>query len=655
MKLKILLVSPAGESDVHRRILSELPFLSTEAFFAPHACAVVAGLTPAPHEVHIHDENLNGPVDRLLERGSYDVVGISLSTTALERTRAIAALVRGAGRRELLVAGGACVLHMLPRLKGLLDVVFVGEAEETWPRFLQELAEGRHQPVYRQISKPDLARVPVPRWDLIGKDIPRYTIASVQTNRGCPNDCSFCDVVYTFGRKLRRKSIDQVIEEVRLLASLEAEMIYFADDNFAADREHTKALLRRLVALNRTLATRLTFSTQAEISVAEDDELLQLMLDANVQELQIGIESVNAASLEDIQKSPNLRVNLVEAIKKIQSYGIVVLAHTMVGIDSDDHSAFAQLERFIVAANIVHQGCHLLMAPPGTKLWYQLRRAGRLIEVSDEMFGEMMMEMSTNIIPKNLTRLELMEGVTAHLERVTAPEHFLGRARAFIRGVSHRPSFKVDNEPSLWAVRKKLVGLVRYYLLQAPKAERRVFLQLLAETARANPELFPRAIFAIICHQLERQQLMAPTRRAIAARERLEPARIQRMEPAGEIAEGFRKNAREIIVAAYRHVREKTADRDTLYQSVVEAMVDYNDRFGESCAELDDYHRDAILKSCERVTSRLSADAPTDAEPLGAEPPGGFTREIVDAMDQTLRYFSSPAERDPAPSRSSDA
>lgn len=649
--MKILLVSPASEADVHRQVLSELPFLGMKGFFAPHACAVVAALTPAKHEVRIHDENVRGPVDALLASSSWDIVGISLTVTTLERTRAIAKAFRETQRSGLLVAGGSCVMHMLPRLQGLLDVVFIGEAEETWPLFLKEREEGRHRESYRQMSKPDLSNVPVPRWELLGSDLPHYTIASVQTNRGCPNDCSFCDVVYTFGRKLRRKPVEQVLAEVRLLERLGAEMVFFADDNFAVDARHTKELLRRLAELNRSFRCRLSFTTQAEISVADDDEMLQLMLDANVLELQIGIESVNAASLADIQKDPNLRVDLVEAVRKIQSYGIVVLAHTMVGIDSDDHTVFAQLQRFLKDANVVHQGCHLLMAPPGTKLWYELQRAGRLIQVSDQMFGEMMSEQSTNIIPKGMSRVELMEGLASHLEKVTDADHFLGRARRFIQGIAHRPSFKVDNEPSLWSVRKKMLRLLRYYLLEASAADRRVFLRILAETARKGPELMPRAMYAMICHQIEQAQAKPALRRAIAARERNDPSLIQPMVPTGEVAEGFRRNAKPIVATAYERVRPHVAGRDQLYRVVVEALIDYHDRFGDGCDDFDDYQRDAVQRSCDRVVARLPADGPAPHEPLGEAPPPGFTREILDAVDQTVRYVKPPAVvAAPAPS-----
>ncbi|HOI10426.1 MAG TPA: radical SAM protein, partial [Myxococcota bacterium] len=323
--MRILLINPGGSEDILTRVVREIPFLDSGAFFAPHALTAVAAVTPPEHEVRIHDENLHGPVDPLLADGRFDVVGITLTTNQLRRTLAIVDACRAAGSDARVVVGGIGAGTMQGPLHERVDTLFWGEVEDTWPRFLADMAAGRPRAVYEQVAKPDMADTPAPRWDLIGPDITRYCAVSVQTARGCPFDCAFCDVIYTYGRKVRVKPIDRVLDEVRTLQRLRAKMVMFADDNFAANRPYVKELLRRLVAMNNAFPLPLQFMTQLDITIAEDEELLELLADANFVQVQIGVESTSEASLKDMNKHQNLRGDIVQAVRRIQSYGIVVM------------------------------------------------------------------------------------------------------------------------------------------------------------------------------------------------------------------------------------------------------------------------------------------------------------------------------------------
>ncbi len=235
--MKILLISPSSEDDIISRTVKDIPCMDSGTFFAPHALEAVAALTPYGHETVLHDEHMRGPADDLIRTGGFDIIG-GIGTT-----------------------------NVMRKLKDLADVIFIGEAEETWPRFIRDYQAGRHNRTYQQISKPDMEMTPMPRWDLIGSDIPRYGAVSVQTSRGCPHDCSFCDVIYTYGRKIRSKSTGQVIREIRALMDLGAKMIMIADDNFTADRPYAKEILRELVGINNALRMPLSFMTQVDFTV----------------------------------------------------------------------------------------------------------------------------------------------------------------------------------------------------------------------------------------------------------------------------------------------------------------------------------------------------------------------------------------------------
>lgn len=640
--MRILLVSPSSAQDLTQQTLRQLPFFQKDAFFAPHACALVAALTPPDHEVQIHDEDLHGPVDSVLEVTDFDVVGLSLLGNDLVRAREIAERYRRGPRSGLLVAGGPSMLHMLPRLRPLLDVAFVGEAEATWPRFLDELAaDGRpSRSLYRQVARPEMAAVPIPRWELLGRDLQRYSLASVQTLRGCPRDCAFCDVIYTYGRAIRRKPIDQVLGEVALLESLGVELIFFADDNFAADRRHTKALLRRLVALNRSFETHLSFATQLDITIADDDELLQLLLDAGFVEVQIGVESPDQSSLRDLHKHQNLQRDLVASVRKIQSYGIVVLAHMILGMDSDDHQAFGRAERFLSQADVVHQASHPLMAPPGTRLWYELKRQGRLVEVTAEMHDRL--DLDTNVVPKQMTRLELIEGLVRYRLSVSEPDRFLERARQFLAGITERPSEPRDNSPSPRDKWRMLVGMLRHFLIEVPTPERRLFITLVSEVARQRPELIPTAIYLLACHRMERCQAEISARwaAAIESAEEALPGGRPVLSTATLITPALRSQFRELARAAYGQVRGRASSRPVVYEAVVDALVEYVERYGETFEELDEGQRSALTTCCARALAQLEAtggDERDDGLPTEGPPPG-FTREILDALDQTLRF-----------------
>ena len=641
--MRILLISPGAE-DLNLMVLKEVPYLLADAFFAPHACATVAALTPPGHDVVIHDEHLRGAVDTLLGEERFDIIGLSVDANQVGRSLEIAELFQAMGRPGQLAVGGVGASHMSPRLYELADAIFLGEAEQTWPRYLEDLGQGRTQRIYRNMVRPDLAAAPAPRWDLIRDDIPRYSSASVQTSRGCPHDCSFCDVIYTFGRRLRLKPVERVLVEVSRLQSMGVKLLYFADDNFAADRPYIKELLRRLAALNRTFETQLAFMTQVDITVAQDDELLQLMLDANLVEVQIGIESVDPVTLREMNKLQNIRPDPVAAVRKIQSYGIVVLAHMIVGMDSDGPEAFDGVEAFLREAGVVHHLCHPLMAPPGTRLWYQLKRAGRVIDPPEDVRD--LMDVTTNIVPARMSRVELMEGLAAHWERVTRPEHWLARALAYLEGITHEPSVKAPNQPSPWRMRKEMASMTRHLLFHVPAGQRKAVGTLMKAAARKDRALIPRAIFAWTFYAMEEAQarIAAGWARRLAARERATP--VATLPTDVPIPEAVRDQAGDILRAAYLRVRPRVARKERLYRTVAGAVLDYLDRFGATFQELDETQRQALHASCDRILARLPhAEEPgaaaEESELPAHRPPAGFTRELLDALDRELRVVTA--------------
>jgi len=187
----------------------------------------------------------------------------------------------------------------------LADVIFIGEAEETWPRFLSDWREGHPQRRYEQPEKTDMTCVPVPRNDLL--KMQHYLFGSVQFTRGCPFQCEFCDIIVTFGRRPRLKTSPQIIAELESLRKLKMEIVFIVDDNLIGNKKGVKPLLEEVIAWQRAKGYPLTFFTEASLDLAEDPELMQLMVDANIQTVFIGIESPNEDSLRETLKLQNIR------------------------------------------------------------------------------------------------------------------------------------------------------------------------------------------------------------------------------------------------------------------------------------------------------------------------------------------------------------
>ncbi len=639
--MKILLISPGTLDDVDSRITQGIPYLFAKTLFAPHAVAAVAALTPSENEVEIHDEYTRGPVDRIIQCNSYDIIGISVTSNQQKRSLLIAKICKEFNKKTLVVMGGIGVEHFIHKEMTNIDVVFHGEAEETWPKFLEDYKTGSWLRIYKNFSKPDMGKTPAPRWELLKQDLPFYTSALLQTTRGCPFDCSFCDVIYTFGRKQRSKTIPQVLEEIRRLHALKVKMIFIADDNFAGDKKYTKALLKEMIPLNNSFKTPIDFITQIDITIAQDEELLTLLADCNFQAVMIGIESVNEESLKDFNKHQNMRFPIRESVQKIQSYGIIILAHMIIGADSDDASVFKKTSDFIADANIVHHLCHPLAAPPGTKMWYDLKRQGRIILTEQDEINDKL-DIISNIIPKQMSRVELFEGLATYWEHVYDPRIFTQRALSFLQGITYKPKVKEAGISALWTLRKMLWGIFTFFMFKVEKPHKKAFFTILRATRKRGMYLLPKIIYLYTSYLVDHNRSLHDARvaREHAQWERENPDKIIVDNTNIPISENIRAHASALFTAAYQRVCTRVANKETLFSVVISAMVDFNDRFGATFEEYDIHQHELVNDTCDRVMNQMSFPEELRTE-LPPQPPPGFTREILDALDNAVRYRDS--------------
>lgn len=377
------------------------------------ALPALAGLVPAGHEVDILDENIE-EID-IKELDHYDIVGVTGMIVQKERMREI--LLELKDRPPLVVVGGAYASVQESFYDGLCDVIFCGEAETTWPQFLNDFASGRaYQKRYEQAERTDMTKVPKPRYDLL--KVNRYASGSLQFSRGCPFLCEFCDIIVTFGRKPRMKPPEQVIEELDDMRKAGFFSCFIVDDNFIGNKKEAKKLLRLIIPWQKKHNYPLRLSSEASVNLADDPELLDLMYQANFRSVFLGIETPREESLLETRKVQNTRGDsMEEKLKRIQNAGLDIQGGFIVGFDHDDEDIFEEQYRFIQDNGIQLAMVGMLTAIPSTPLYERLEKEGRLV----------LDDPNCNIVPKLMSREQLQSGYWNLVERLYTPEAFLER------------------------------------------------------------------------------------------------------------------------------------------------------------------------------------------------------------------------------------
>jgi radical SAM superfamily enzyme YgiQ (UPF0313 family) len=326
-------------------------------------------------------------------------------------------------RGTFVVVGGPWATVQEEYFSELADVLFIGEAEKTWPRFLEEWQAGKHQTRYEQAEQSDMSKVPTPRFDLLKMD--QYLFGSLQFSRGCPFQCEFCDIIVTFGRRPRIKTAEQVLAELKALLAQGLQIVFIVDDNLIGNKKAIKAVLRAIAAWQQSEGYPLVLFTEASLDLADDPELLQLMADANFLSVFIGIESPNEAALRETKKFQNLRQGrtMLERVHIIQRAGLEVWSGMIMGFDNDDASIFDAQTMFVCEARIVHAMIGMLHAIPKTPLHDRLAAEGRLDTADVPEFG-------TNVIPLRIGREQLRDGYLRVMNELYAPEEYFDRLEA---------------------------------------------------------------------------------------------------------------------------------------------------------------------------------------------------------------------------------
>lgn len=339
----------------------------------PLGLLTVAALLPSEWELRLADLNT-----RTLTEEDWQWADLILISAMYIQRAGLLALVREAKRRGKTVVAGGPHPTSLPEavLEAGCDFVVRGEGENTIPLLLEAMRHGKTG-IIENGEKPDLTTSPIPRFDLL--QLKDYVTFTIQTSRGCPFDCEFCDVVNLFGRTPRYKTPKQVIAELETLHRLGARgSAFICDDNFIGSKKHARAFLQELIPWLRSRGEPYRFLTQASVNLGQDPEMIDLMTAANLREVFIGIESPDENVLQTSHKYHNIKNPLLESLYTLKKNGMEVIGSFIIGLDGETKGAGERICAFIEQTDIPVTMLGVLQAAPHTSLWHRLEREGRL-------------------------------------------------------------------------------------------------------------------------------------------------------------------------------------------------------------------------------------------------------------------------------------
>ena len=444
--MKVLLINPEFP-DTYWSFRHALPFEGKRCSFPPLGLLTVSALLPAEWERRLVDLNVEP-----LKAADIEWADMVFATAMLVQKESLKDVVRRCkARGKRVVLGGPYVTTTIEDLPEA-DHIFLGEAEATLPVFIEDLARGEAKRTYKAAERPPLSMTPLAHFNLA--NMKRYGAMSVQYSRGCPFSCEFCDIIEIYGRVPRTKSNQQMLAEFDALYDLNWRgTVFIVDDNFIGNKKNVRTLLPEITKWQKAHGYPFSLLTESSLNLADDEALLASMRDAGFHRVFIGIETPVAESLVEAQKSQN-RGDLLSSVKKIQSYGMEVMAGFIVGFDNDPVDIFDRQIDFIRKSAIPVAMVGLLNALPDTQLWRRLEREGRLLGEASGNNTQCELNFKTRLDPTFL-----IQGYQTIMRTIYSPREYYERVLTSMKRTAQQ-----FTEPSHYGVIRAVAALTRILL-----------------------------------------------------------------------------------------------------------------------------------------------------------------------------------------------
>jgi len=468
-----------------------LELVNRKVLLPPLGLATVAALLPQDWEMKLVDRNVRDVTEAEWEWAELVVIsGMIVQKDDMQ------VQIREAKRRGLLVAVGGPYASSTPDAPEIVEADFkvLDEGEITLPQFVSAIQRGERSGRFSaEGDKPDVTATPIPRFDLLELDA--YDSMSVQFSRGCPFNCEFCDIIVLYGRKPRTKTPEQLIGELQRLYDLGwRRSIFLVDDNFIGNKRNAKLLLPQIKSWQQERGYPFSFTTEASVDLADDEEMMRMMHDARFESVFLGIETPDESSLETARKVQNTRNPLDAAVDRITANGIRVMAGFIIGFDGEKDGAGHRIVDFVTRTGIPAAMMGMLQALPNTALWYRLEKEGRLIQDKDAAKGVN----QTNLLNFKPTR-PIRDIANEYVEAFCAlyePNAYMDRVYSYYLKMG-APRWKAAAKlPSLIDLRALSIVVWRQGVKRSTRTR---FWKYVISMARRNPALLEQFI-SVLAH-----------------------------------------------------------------------------------------------------------------------------------------------------------
>ncbi len=359
-----------------------------------------------------------------------------------------------------------------PELYEDADALVLNEGEITIPLWLESWRKGEMRGRFTSESRPDVTQTPIPRYDLV--NINDYYYMGVQYARGCPFNCEFCDIIELYGRKPRNKTAQQFVAELQTIYDLGFRgYIEIVDDNFIGNKRNVKReLLPAVIEWQKQNGKPFYFGTEASMNMSDDTKLMELMRDAEFKWVFMGIETPDPDLLMATQKSHNTMRPIVDRVRRIYDYGIIVTAGFIIGFDGEKQGTDASIIKCIEDTGVCMSMVGLLVALPNTQLTDRLIREKRLINMKGEVIDspKLCVEdvsdgLSMDVVDQTLgglnyittrDRIEILEEFANVVKTVYEPRRYFDRALKTARSMKYR----FPRLQNWWELKRSLRSLV---------------------------------------------------------------------------------------------------------------------------------------------------------------------------------------------------